>query len=212
MMRRRAFLQGGFAAGAALSSPTVLADHVGSTQHFDVPESAVRAAAALPSAFRIGQRNGDVTMIEFFDYNCPWCKQAARDLDPLLKSEPRLRVLLVNYAVLGVSSVLAGKVAVAVASDYAEKYRDFHREMFALRGTVGADEALDVARKLGIDADDLIELANSDVTTAALRASATFGADLGLTATPSYLIARRAYVGALTLPQKRAAIAAARSI
>ena len=49
---------------------------------------------------------------------------------------------------------------------------------------------------LGIDADDLMELANSDVTTAALRASATFGADLGLTATPSYLIGRRAYVGA----------------
>ena len=79
----------------------------------------MRAAAALPSAFSIGQRNGDATMIEFFDYNCPWCRQAARDLDPLLKSEPRLRVLLVNYAVLGVPSVLAGKVAVAVASDYA---------------------------------------------------------------------------------------------
>ncbi len=208
-MRRRTFLAGSAAFGAA---SVARAHHLGETAHFDLPDSVAREAAALPNAFRAGNRNGDVTMVEFFDYNCPWCRQAARDLDPLIRAEPRLRVLLVNYAVLGVPSVLAGKIASAVAAEHPEKYRDFHRDMFALRGTVGGDEALAVAKSLGVDADDLTELANSDAIAASLRASATFGANNGLTATPSYVIGREAYLGHLPLPRKRAAIAAARGI
>lgn len=208
MMQRRAFVIG---AGALAVSPA-LAHHVGGVPHTEISRAALNEALALPGTITIGNRDAAATMIEFFDYNCGWCKQAARDLDALLKSDKNLRVVLVNYAVLGLPSILAGKVAVAMAMQKPAQYFTFHKTLFASRGVVDAERALAVAKQHGGDADDLTEAANSDAVTAVLKASAALGSRLNFSATPSYIFVsakdKQAAVGHIPLPQKKAVIAA----
>lgn len=206
MMDRRVFLS---AAALVAASPS-LAQQTEATR-IDVSPDALREALLLPGTFRLGARNGDVTIVEFFDYNCPWCRQSARDLDAVLRSDSRLKLILVNYAVLGLPSILAGKVAVALAMESPEKYPAFHRDLLATKGVVGGDEAISVAKKHGVDVEALTETANSDVVTAALKASASFGDRHGLNATPSWLIGRSGYVGYLPPAQMKAAVAAERA-
>lgn len=206
MMDRRALV----GALAAVGATPALAQTESATR-LDVDASVMREALQLPGVFRVGARNGSATIVEFFDYNCPWCKQSARDLDALLKSDSRLKLILVNYAVLGIPSILAGKVALGVAFEAAESYPAFHRELLAARGAVGGDEALAVAQKLNLDIDSITERANSDVVTAALKASADFGARNNLAATPSYLIGRHAYVGHVPMAQMKSIIASERA-
>lgn len=209
---RRLLLRGGLLGGSALlglrgasAAPSAMPPHA------EVGREAVESALALPDTIVLGSADGDVTLIEFFDYNCPYCKVAARELPALMQQEPRLRVVLVNYAVLGLPSALAGKVAVAFSRQTDTKtYLAFHRQLFALRGTVDADRALEIAVKLGADRAKLIDAANDPSVARALSASASFGDKWKLEATPSYLIGDEAYSGYLSLPQKRAAIAAAR--
>lgn len=205
-MDRRSLL----VAGALAAASPALAQQPEAAR-VEISADAMREALLLPGTFRLGARNGDVTIVEFFDYNCPWCRQSARELDALLRSDPRLKLILVNYAVLGLPSILAGKVAVALAMESPEKYPAFHRELLAMRGVVGGDEALAVARKHGVDVEALAETANSDVATAALKASAGFGDRHGLSATPSWLIGRGGYVGYLPPAQMKAVIAAERA-
>lgn len=203
-MLRRNFIAG---TAAAIAGP-VLAHHVDGVRHSEISRAALDDALALPSTITIGNRNGAVTMIEFFDYNCGWCKQAARDLDALMAANKNLKVILVNYAVLGLPSILAGKVAVAMAMQKPGNYFSFHKALFASRGVVDADRALLVAKQHGGNVEDLTEAANSDAVTAVLKASASLGTRLNLTATPSYIFTsardKQATVGHIPLPQKKA--------
>jgi protein-disulfide isomerase len=207
---RRAVIAG---AAASLASPSLAQQ---GADQFEIGADILREGAALPMSFRRGARNGDVTMVEFFDYNCPYCRAAARDMGALLQAEPNLRLLLVNYAVLGEGSVMAAKVGCAVATETPEKFPAFHAELMASRGVVGAEEALRIAAGQGVESDIVLETANSDVTAAALRAAADFGQRNRLGATPAWLVGRRAharaFVGGLSLAQRRAAVAAARGV
>lgn len=207
-MQRRAFLAG----AGALLAPSAWAHHVDGVNHTEISRAALEEALALPSTITIGNGNAVPAMIEFFDYNCGWCKQAARDLDTLLKANKNLRVVLVNYAVLGLPSILAGKVAVAMAMQKPAHYFAFHKALFASRGVADGERALAVAKQHGGDTEDLTETANSDAVTAVLKASAALGARLNFSATPSYIFAsgkdKQSAVGHIPLPQKNAMIAA----
>src|SRR5918993_356046 len=102
-----------------------------------VPIELVEDTLALPSAVRLGHKHGDVIMIEYFDYNCPWCKRSAQDLPALLKAEPDLSYVLINFAVLSPQSVAATRAALAYLQLHGpERYLPLHLALFALRGTV----------------------------------------------------------------------------
>ncbi|QFU14917.1 thioredoxin domain-containing protein [Microvirga thermotolerans] len=165
----------------------------------------------LPSAVRLGHAHGDVIVVEYFDYNCPYCKRSAQDLPALLKAEPEITYVLVNYAVLGLPSVTATKAALAYFQLYgAERYLPFHLALFRLRGPVDGERALSEAERLGGDRKRLTEAANAERTGQWMKQAFTLGNSLGLVATPSYLVGTEAYVGGMSLDQKRAAIARAR--
>ncbi|MGL4810242.1 MAG: DsbA family protein [Beijerinckiaceae bacterium] len=211
MIARRSFLA---SAGAFAAAP-VLAHHPTSVPHSEVSRDSLRMALALPATITVGNPAGDVTMIEFFDYNCGFCKQATRDLDAILKRDPKLKVVLVNYAVLGLPSILAGKVAAAFAMQHRQKYLAFHKALFATRGVVDGERALAVAKQHGGDVDDLTEAGNSDAVTAVLKASAALGTRLNFSATPSYIFSSAretmGYVGHIPLAEKQAVIKATRT-
>ncbi|MBZ6077085.1 thioredoxin domain-containing protein [Microvirga puerhi] len=177
-----------------------------------VPVELFEETLDLPSAVRLGHAHGDVIMVEYFDYNCPYCKRSAQDLPELLKAEPDLTYYLVNYAVLGLPSVAATKAALGYLQVYGpERYLPLHLALFGLRGPVDGERALSEAERLGGDRKRLTETANADRTVQWMKQAFTLGNSLGLVATPSYLVGPESYVGGMNLAQKRAAIARARA-
>ncbi|MGO4570719.1 thioredoxin domain-containing protein [Microvirga sp. 2TAF3] len=175
------------------------------------PIELIEDSLDLPSAVRLGHAHGDVIMIEYFDYNCPFCKRSAKDLPALLKAEPDLTYVLVNFAVLGAPSVEATRAALAYLQVYGpEKYLPLHLALFGLPGSVNGERAIAAAERLGGDRKRLIEAADTDRTTQWMKDSFKLGNSLGFVATPSFLVGAESYVGGMTLNQKRAAIARAR--
>jgi protein-disulfide isomerase len=114
-----------------------------------VPIELVKEALELEAAIRVGNAHGDVTLIEFFDYNCPWCRRSAADLPALFAAEPDLTYVLVNFAVLGAPSVGATKVALGFFDLYGPgRYLAFHQRLFGLRGAIDGTRALKEAAEL----------------------------------------------------------------
>ena len=177
---------------------------------YPIPVELLAGLDSLNGRVSLGAKNPDVTLVEFFDYNCAFCRRTARDIRPLLASEKDLRVVLVNYAVLGLPSVLATRVALAFSRQKASRYLDFHEAMFARNGTRDAEMAIEVAVRLGADRRRLLADADSDAVTEAMKAAARLGNTFNFRATPSFLIGRDGFSGALTLEQKRRAIRAFR--
>jgi protein-disulfide isomerase len=149
----------------------------------------VSAAEKLPGAVVAANPEGDVTLVEFYDLNCPYCRRASADVDALLKADRKLRLVLVPFPVLGIPSILAGRVEIAVSrivspSDF---YR-YHRALYAGRGVIDGQRALNAANELKLDLQKLLDAANEDGITDVMKAHLRFADTLSLKATPAYLI------------------------
>ncbi|MBF9233154.1 thioredoxin domain-containing protein [Microvirga alba] len=198
-------------AGLALSGASAPAFAQTAPEPQKAPIELIEDTLDLPSVVRLGHAHGDVIMIEYFDYNCPWCKRSAQDLPNLLKAEPDLSYVLVNFAVLGLASVTAHKAALAYLQLYGpERYLPLHLALFRLHGAVDGTRALAEAERLGGDRKRLTEAADSERTIQWMKDALKLGNSLGLVATPSFLVGAESYVGGMTLAQKREAIARAR--
>jgi len=168
-----------------------------------VPYELVQDALALDGAAFVGSRQPDVVIVEFFDYNCPFCRQSAQDMDVLLGTDDRLGYVLVNYAILGEPSVEATRVALAYSGMYGhEKYAAFHMKLYTYRGIKNGQRALDTAVELGADGEKLLAFADSDAVTKAMQDAVTVGNALNLHATPSYLVGPWAFDGNMPLEHK----------
>jgi protein-disulfide isomerase len=110
----------------------------------------------------LGNPKGDVTLVEFFDYNCAYCRRAHADMEQLIKDDPNLRVVLKEFPILGDGSVAAAQVAVAVLLTAPDKYADFHNALITEKGQVDGNKALAVAADLGLDPDMLKAKADSE--------------------------------------------------
>ena len=101
----------------------------------------------------LGNKDGDVTFVEFFDYNCGYCKRAMADMLDLMKTDPKLKVVLKEFPVLGPGSVEAAQVAVAVRMQDpgGKKYLDFHQKLLGGRGQADKARAMAAAKDAGLD-------------------------------------------------------------
>ena len=145
-----------------------------------------------------GNTAGKVALVEFFDYNCGYCKRALLDLNNLIKTEPDLRVVLADFPVLGPDSVEAARVAAAVRKQVSgAKFFEFHQKLLSSHSHVGKDQALAVARDMGLDMARI----QKDMTDASvhdgLAENIKLGDALGLSGTPAYVIGGEAIVGAV---------------
>ncbi len=145
------------------------------------------SALSLPGLTWTGAASADVTLIEFFDYNCTWCRKAMTDLDGMLKRDSGLRLGLANYAVFGVGSVQAAKVQQAVLklAGPARAY-DYHKAMFSRRGTNDGASAMAVVKSLGLDTKAIEDAANGTDITGVLTKQAKLAEAIGFNATPSF--------------------------
>ena len=166
-------------------------------------KAAVKANANLlfnsPDEVVLGNPKGNVTFVEFFDYNCAYCKHAMGDMLTLLKTDPKLRVVLKEFPVLGPGSVEAARVAVAVRMQAPQKYLAFHTKLLGERGRADGARALAVAQELGLDMDRLRKDMKSPEVDKTLKQDFKLAEELGLNGTPSYVIGNNVIEGAIGL-------------
>jgi protein-disulfide isomerase len=145
-----------------------------------------------------GNPNGDVTIIEFFDYNCGFCKRALGDLQKMVGEDKNLRVIVKDFPVLGPGSVEAATVALAAKQQLSpEKIWSFHQKLLSARGQVARQQALDAAKEAGADMARLQRDMESPVVRTAMEENIQIADSLGLTGTPSYVVGDEVVVGAV---------------
>jgi protein-disulfide isomerase len=150
----------------------------------------------LPGVVVAVNPNGKITLVEFYDLNCPYCRAASTDIADMVDLDPQLRLVLVPFPVLGIPSIQAGRIELAVAKlGTPKQFYAFHRKVYAQRGTMDGNRAFDIARGLGLDAKKLIAVGDSDEVTEQMKNHLQLGNELGLAATPSFIIGGVALVG-----------------
>jgi hypothetical protein len=164
-----------------------------------VPNHTVRLLGPidwLPGVVVVGNLHGKKTLTEFYDLNCPYCRAAAAAIGDMLDRDPELRLVLVPFPVLGVGSIEASRVELAIAKlGTPQQFYAFHRQIFSQRGTADAQRALEVARGLGFDERVLTAVGDSDETTRTMKNLFNLGDALGLLATPSFIVGGVAILG-----------------
>ncbi len=138
----------------------------------------------------VGSTSPDVTVVEFFDYNCPYCRTAVKDIHELIRVDTGLRVGIVNNPILSQMSAQAAKVELAlmILKDQSIIY-DFHQRLFKRRGVIDGLKALDIAVGLGVPRSRIEEVANGPKVEGMLSDQMRLAASLGVSATPSFVIA-----------------------
>jgi protein-disulfide isomerase len=143
----------------------------------------------LPGIVWTGSASPDVILIEFSDYNCPYCRTAASDLDALITKDSNFRLGLVNNAIIGLGSVQSAKVQQGVLKLYGPKRAyDFHKAMFAHRGANDGPVALEIAQSLGLDKAVIETAADGDDVSSVLKRQVKLASGLGFYATPSFML------------------------
>jgi protein-disulfide isomerase len=150
-----------------------------------------------PRGVVLGNKDGDVTFVEFFDYNCGYCKRAMADMLDLMKADPKLKVVLKEFPVLSQGSVEAAQVAVAVRMQAPQKYLDFHQKLLGGRGPADKAHALAVAKELGLDMNKLEKDMASPEAKATIEENFKLAEEMGMNGTPSYVIGKQIVVGAV---------------
>jgi protein-disulfide isomerase len=169
-------------------------------------KTAVKENAATifssPRQVNLGNPQGNVTFVEFFDYNCGYCKRAMSDMLTLMKDDPKLKVVLKEFPVLGPGSMEAAQVAVAVRMQdkSGQKYLDFHQKLLGGRGQADKAHAMAAAKDVGMNMAQLEKDMTSPEVKATIDENMKIAEALGLNGTPSYVIGSDVVVGAVGLP------------
>ena len=196
----------GALAGASLSAPAraqpaaswfdLRDDRGGQVPNLRLPNEIVDEIPTLPGVLFVGAEAGPAQLYEFHDFNCPWCKAAARDLDALLQATPELRVGLVGNAILSPGSVQAAKVEIAVLKTMGpDKAYEFRQRLYAEPGVKDGPRALAVAEALGAPRATIEARADSQAAAGALKRQVQLTASLGLNATPSFVLGNTGILG-----------------
>jgi protein-disulfide isomerase len=159
----------------------------------------------------LGNPDGDVTLVEFFDYNCGYCKRGFADLQKLLDTDKKLKVVLRDYPILSPGSIEAASVALAVKQQLkGDKFLPFHRELLLSRGAIGKERAMEVAKDLGLDMSLIDKAVAAKETRTQLGENLKLGDSLGISGTPSYVLGTEVVAGAVGYDALKAKVDALR--
>ena len=164
------------------------------------------ADKTLPMA---GNPDGDVTVVEYFDYNCGYCRKAFADLKTLIGEDKNLRVVFQEMPILSPTSQTMAKMSLAAHKQ--GKYFEMHQALMDYKGSQSSDAYDKVAEKVGVDVAKLNADAKTDEIEASIKKSAGMGRDLGIRGTPGFVIGDEIYPGYIGLDGLKKAIADARA-
>tara|TARA_A100001391_G_scaffold77059_1_gene49788 strand:+ start:176 stop:862 length:687 start_codon:yes stop_codon:yes gene_type:complete len=168
-------------------------------QLFEQQQQALQAQAAAqvldtekatlendPNAPVLGNPDGDVTVVEFFDYNCPYCRRVKPEMEALLAADPNVRVVYREWPILGDGSVFAARAA--LASRNQGKYEEFHWAMMQLKERAEEASILRTAEDIGLDVAQLRRDMNGPEIEEHIQTSMRLAQSLGFSGTPSFVI------------------------
>jgi len=159
-----------------------------------------QSAALFSSAHQanVGNPKGDAALVEFFDYNCHYCKGALPDVAKLMQGDPNLKIVLKDFPVLGPGSVEAAKVASAVRNQlHGDRFWQFHFKLLGSHGPIGKAEALAVAKEMGVDMDRLNKDMESPDVLAGLQEVMRMADALQINGTPTFVVGQEVVAGAV---------------
>jgi len=202
-----------------LAHPEVISDALNRLEAKQGEQDAAAAQAALkahaaevfqdPDSPVSGNSKGNVTVVEFFDYNCPYCKMMASVMEQAEAADPQLRIVYKEFPILGPGSVFAAKAA--LAANKQGKYVAFHRALYQVRGHVEETQVLEVARTVGLNVDRMKTDMRDPAFEGVLEKNGTLAQALRITGTPGFVAGDQVTTGATDLKTFQALIAKARS-
>lgn len=136
----------------------------------------------------IGPKDADVTIVEFFDYNCPACRMMFKSLDQTVKKDKNLRVVFKEMPIFGKASSENSKIGMAVALIAPEKYFAFHEKIMSQEARLMPEQVLDIAVKLGIDKAEITKLTDGDELLPHIAENHQLAAALNINGTPGLVI------------------------
>lgn len=159
----------------------------------------------------LGNPKGDVTVVEFFDYNCGYCKHALADMNALLEKDKNIRFVLKEFPILGPDSLAAHRVADAFRKVKADKYNEFHQTLLGGKGRATDARAIEIASSLGVQEAEIRAMMEKSPADDAIRESYRLAQELGISGTPSYVIGNEPVFGAIGVDELTSKVANVRS-
>lgn len=203
---------------AILENPQIVMDAVEILREREAEAAASAAERTLtesrdvlerdPNAPVLGNPDGDVTLVEFFDYNCPYCRRAGAVVKEMIAADPELRVVYREWPILGDNSVLASRAA--LASRNQGRYEEFHWALMEAEGRITESVIFDVAETLGLDVDQLKSDMETPEVAAHIETSMEISRSLGFSGTPSFVVGDQTAPGFLEREDLEALVAMAR--
>ena len=201
-----------------LQHPELLVEALQSAENKMKAQAEERARAALvdkrqeiledPTAPVAGNPKGDVTIVEFFDYRCPYCKQVEPALEALLQEDHQLRIIYKELPILGKDSVYATRVALAARKQ--GKYETFHRAMMGAKGQIDEKTILRVAADSGLDIERVKRDMQAEEIDGIIKRNYDLAQALDIHGTPAFIIGGEMVPGAIDIATMKQKIAAAR--
>ncbi|MGB3409347.1 MAG: DsbA family protein [Jannaschia sp.] len=204
---------------AILENPDIVMEAVAILQARDEEAAAEQARDTLserrsqlerdPNAPVLGNPDGDVTVVEFFDYNCPYCRRAGEQVSAMLAADDNVRVVYREWPILGEGSTFAARAA--LASRAQDKYAEFHEALMGARGRVDETSVMQIAAGLGIDVTQLRRDMDDPSVQDHIDTTMALAQSLGFSGTPSFVIGEALAPGLVDAEQLLAMIEDARN-
>lgn len=153
-----------------------------------------------------GNPDGDVTVVEFLDYRCGYCKRAQPEVEALLEQDPNVRLVVKEFPILGPDSVTAGKMALAALELDPSRFGPLHRELMGYRGNLTEQAAYTLAEEAGYNVEELRELAGADEIEERVQKNYQLAQALGIQGTPGFVIGSEIVRGYIPLAELAEAV------
>ncbi|MEO0358812.1 MAG: DsbA family protein [Pseudomonadota bacterium] len=177
---------------AIMENPQIIMEAVALLEAQQREQQALAAATVLdglgddPNAPILGNPDGDVVVVEFFDYNCPYCRRAGEVVEQLIAADPNVKVVLREWPILGDASVVAARASLAARNQ--DQYAAFHWALMKAQGRASEATVMRLARDLGMDVDQLQTDMASDSVNEHIAKSTELARAMGFTGTPAFVI------------------------
>src|SRR5687768_2550520 len=194
-----------------LANPEIIPEAMQRLQDRDSARAVAAHRAAIETPFAgawAGAADGDVVLVEFFDYACSYCRKSNPDIDRLLREDGKLKMVWREWPVLGPDSETAAEISLAAAE--AGRFKQFHDRMFAL-GRPSPATIAEARRLVGISDEQVAALRGSAAAGTELRRNYELARAIGATGTPTFVVGDRVLQGAVGYDRLKDAIAEARA-
>ena len=197
---------------AILDNPEIIPEAINLLQKKEVAKLLASNRQAIETPFAgawAGAENGDVVLVEFFDFNCPFCRQSAPDVERLLAEDKGLKVVFRDMPVLGPESERFALASLSAAQQ--GKYRQFYQTVFEGQGGLSEERLIKSVRAAGMNERQVSAAFGSEELENEVKGNLALGRALGLTGTPSYVVGDQILSGAVGYEALKAAVAEARA-